>query len=72
VTVNENEWRALQRQLTDACKQVREAVFSNTDWSNPMLSKGTLALIPHAAYHLGAIKQLLLSVKSVRTGKAVV
>jgi hypothetical protein len=61
--VNEAEWKELQQKLTDACKKMREAIFSREDWSNPLLIKGTLALLPHAAYHLGAIKQLLLVVK---------
>jgi len=30
-------------------------------FSDPQLFKGMLALVPHAAYHLGAVRQLALA-----------
>lgn len=61
--VNEAEWLALQQDLLEAYLLVREAIAETKDWSNQDLWKGTLALLPHAAYHLGAVKQIMLVVK---------
>ncbi|RQO73986.1 hypothetical protein DBR43_00840 [Pedobacter sp. KBW06] len=61
--VNESQWIELQQDLLEAYLLVREAIAEVKDWSNPDLWKGTLALLPHAAYHLGAVKQIMLVVK---------
>lgn len=61
--VNDAEWAALQQELLDSYHTLKDTIAAVKDWSNPFLIKGTIALLPHAAYHLGAIKQLLLVVK---------
>lgn len=63
ISVNETEWKQLQDELASAVEQLTDAIKSAKDWSNPVFLKGTLALLPHASYHLGAIKQLILAVK---------
>lgn len=61
--VDDAQWEKLQQDLLNSYQKVKDAVAAVRDWSNPMLVKGTIALLPHAAYHLGAIKQLMLAVK---------
>ncbi|WP_316818067.1 hypothetical protein [Pedobacter nyackensis] len=62
--VNETEWEQLQLALLVAYQKLIYALKEVKDWSNPHLLKGTLALLPHAAYHLGAVKQLIIAVKA--------
>jgi hypothetical protein len=64
--VNETEWAALQQDLLESYNKIKEAVTAVKDWSNPYLLKGTISLLPHAAYHLGAVKQLMLAVNKGR------
>lgn len=64
--VDELQWEKLQQDLLEAYHKVRHALLLVKDWSNPFLLKGTLALLPHAAYHLGAIKQLMIAAKIPR------
>ncbi|MEO6149091.1 MAG: DinB family protein [Mucilaginibacter sp.] len=64
-TVNEAEWGNLQLALQNEYIAMRDTVEQITDWSNPFTLKGVLALLPHAAYHLGSIKQKLLYLKGV-------
>jgi hypothetical protein len=61
--VNDEEWRKLQQDLLNAYKDLRTAIAERKDWSNEQFRQGTLALIPHAAYHLGAIKQLIIATR---------
>lgn len=60
--VNDAEWIALQQDLLDSYNKIKAAVTAVKDWSNPYLLKGTISLLPHAAYHLGAVKQLMIAV----------
>ncbi|RYX82916.1 hypothetical protein EON83_16825 [bacterium] len=61
-SVTDEEWKALRDNLRREYKEVRDAIGAVTDWSNPFFLKGTLALLPHAAYHLGAIRQMVKSI----------
>ena len=61
--VNETEWKKLQQDLLDAYEKVKAAINDTNDWSAPNFLQGTLALAPHAAYHLGAVKQLVIASK---------
>ncbi|TDQ08234.1 hypothetical protein [Pedobacter metabolipauper] len=61
--VNDNQWEKLQNDLLVGYHLLKQAIAGTKDWSNPHLLKGTIALLPHAAYHLGAIKQLIIAVK---------
>ncbi|QHS60029.1 hypothetical protein [Chitinophaga agri] len=60
--VDEEQWARLQRDLREAYEQLILAIKGVKDWSNPQLVQGTLAMLPHAAYHLGAVKQMLKSI----------
>lgn len=69
-TVNETEWRGLQKELQEAYKKIDEAIRQVKDWSNDNLVKGTFALVPHASYHLSAVKQLLLAVNARKSSES--
>jgi hypothetical protein len=60
IEVDEQEWKQLQEDLLETYNKLVQIINGVKDWSNPDLLKGTVALLPHAAYHLGAIKQLML------------
>jgi len=60
--VDEQQWKQLQGELLEAYHKLVQAIGNVKDWSDPNLLKGTLALLPHASYHLGAIRQLILLV----------
>lgn len=62
-TVNQQEWESLQTALQNEYMAVRAAVEAVTDWQQPHLLNGVMALLPHAAYHLSAVKQILLVVR---------
>ncbi|ACU63572.1 DinB family protein [Chitinophaga pinensis] len=62
--VDEAEWTKLQQDLLEAYDKLVVAIKGVTDWSNPFFVQGVLALVPHAAYHLGAVKQQLTFVQA--------
>ncbi|BCM91589.1 hypothetical protein IAD21_03464 [Abditibacteriota bacterium] len=59
LAVSEIEWETLRSDLRHEYEAVRAALATISDWSNPFFVTGTLALLPHAAYHLGAIRQMV-------------
>lgn len=62
--VDEAQWTKLQQDLLEAYEKLVVAIKGVTDWSNPFFVQGVLALVPHAAYHLGAVKQQLTVVQA--------
>jgi hypothetical protein len=58
--VNEAEWNDLRQQLRTAYRAVVEHLRNREKWQQdePGL---TMAIVAHSAYHLGAIRQLLLA-----------
>ncbi|RVT96498.1 hypothetical protein EOD41_20235 [Mucilaginibacter limnophilus] len=61
--VTTEEWKNLQSTLLNEYIAVRTAVLEATNLDNPQFLTGVMALLPHAAYHLGAIKQMVLMLK---------
>jgi hypothetical protein len=57
------EWERLRRSLRAAFENLREALKSQTDLPEEYLT-GLLALLPHAAYHLGVMRQMIERVRS--------
>jgi hypothetical protein len=57
------EWERLRRSLRAAFENLREALKSQTDLPEEYLM-GLLALLPHAAYHLGVMRQMIERVRS--------
>lgn len=56
--VDDSTWRQLQHDLKTEYNALVSAIEAHTDWSNRAMRAGTLALVPHGAYHLGAIRLL--------------
>jgi hypothetical protein len=59
--VSEDQWRDLISQLEQQSKLLLEQVVQLRDWSEIMFT-GVFAIAAHTAYHLGAIRQMLLDV----------
>ncbi len=60
-SVSENEWKDLVNRLEQQSTQLIEQVGRPREWNEIMLT-GTFSIPAHTAYHLGAIRQMLLDV----------
>ena len=60
VDVNEEEWQQLTDQLESRARFWIDA-SENVPLGNELAFKGSFASISHTAYHLGAIRQLILA-----------
>ncbi len=58
-TVDDEQWKRLQAELRRQYHTLYQAIERHSDWSDEMFLRGTMATIPHAAYHLRAIRQLV-------------
>jgi hypothetical protein len=56
------EWDRLRGALRAEFETLQQALKSQTELAEEYLT-GTLALLPHAAYHLGAIRQMIERVR---------
>lgn len=56
---NEDEWAQLKADLRAEYDSFIRWYAANEDWSPEHLVMGSLALLPHMAFHLGAINQLV-------------
>jgi hypothetical protein len=63
VTVDEAAWDRLRSSLRDELETLLRALKSQRDLPEDYLT-GVLALLPHAAYHLGNIRQMIERVRS--------
>ena len=61
--VTPDEWDDLLRRLREIHGNVISLIESTTDWSDERRLSGTIAVVAHTAYHLGAIRQMLQVVK---------
>jgi hypothetical protein len=57
-----DEWDRLRQSLRSEYETLRAALLQQQDLPGVYLN-GTLALIPHAAYHLGSIRQMIERVR---------
>lgn len=57
--VDDRSWRQLRDDLASELEALTLAIEQHEDWSNRDMVAGTLALVSHGAYHLGAIRLLL-------------
>ena len=62
-TVTSQEWDDLKTKLHQAYSTVVEYLRARDEWSEDEAGL-TMAVITHTAFHLGAIRQLILAVKS--------
>lgn len=58
-TVDAEAWEKLQTDLRREYEEVAAALGRQEDLSDPQMLTGVMALTPHAAYHLGAVRQLV-------------
>jgi len=58
-TVSEEQWRDLRGRLRKEAEQWRKVVETRTSWDSTMASIA-LSTAAHTAYHMGAIRQLIL------------
>jgi hypothetical protein len=61
-TVTEAEWDTLRRELRTAYEQIAQVIHQMAHWSEPALA-AVLILLPHCAYHLGEIRQMITVLK---------
>ena len=59
-SVNEPQWRDLTARLRAAAEKWQRAAAARTDWDD-VSAPGALASAAHTAYHLGAIRQILVA-----------
>ncbi len=64
--VNEETWSRLRDRLRGEYASVVGSI-RGAEWQSPGQVKEVLALIPHTAYHLGAIRQMALANKARKT-----
>jgi hypothetical protein len=62
-TVSEGEWRDLVGRIEEQSQRLIDRVGSRRDWDEITLT-GAFSIAAHTAYHLGAIRQILLDVGS--------
>ncbi|MCW5943348.1 MAG: hypothetical protein KIS66_14040 [Fimbriimonadaceae bacterium] len=58
-SVTPTEWALLIGDIRAAYAFLIGQMEANSDWSNPDMVIGALAQLPHMAFHLGAIRQLM-------------
>ena len=62
-TVDDAAWRTVQDEFRRQYLATIAAIDNITDWNRDMLG-GAIGAIAHAAYHLGAIRQILRQLKA--------
>jgi len=61
-TVTDAEWAELKSLIRDEYVSYRDWFAANRDWSVENAFVATLTVVPHVAFHLGALRQLVLIV----------
>jgi hypothetical protein len=59
-SIGEKEWNSLQKKLREAYQRLRDHVSKRTDWPAADQMTGLLSVLPHTAYHLGAVRQMVI------------
>lgn len=59
--LTEEAWADLRVRLAAAYADLRSIIAANDDWEDPIRSLSVLALLAHAAYHLGSVRQITVS-----------
>lgn len=58
-TVDADAWNKLRTSLKSEYEALHQAIQHQQDFSDEQMLTATLAFTPHAAYHLGAIRQMV-------------
>jgi hypothetical protein len=56
--MDEGQWAAQKEVLREKSTEWIRLINANPTWENPDWMRGTIGAVAHAAYHLGAIRQL--------------
>jgi hypothetical protein len=64
--VSDSEWSSLQRQLREQYERSLQTIQTRTDWDEDSLG-AALGAVTHVAYHLGSVRQRLLTAGILRT-----
>jgi hypothetical protein len=56
--LSDEGWGSLCDRLEAAYLDLRGIVAENEDWADPIRSLSVMALLAHAAYHLGSVRQI--------------
>lgn len=64
--VTEEEWRYLRRDIRAEYALFRDWLRENDDWSGEDAVLGALTPLPHVAFHLGAIRQVVRVLEDTR------
>jgi hypothetical protein len=62
IRTDPSEWDRLRRELRQEFETLRDAILKQDELPGEYMN-GVIALIPHAAYHLGTIRQILERVR---------
>jgi hypothetical protein len=62
-TVSESEWKSLLEQLRAEYQSLQTNMPPNPDLNDRMFVTSGVALVAHAAYHLGAIRQMITTLQ---------
>ena len=65
-TVNAQEWEALKERLKAARDSIVAVMNEFDDWNNPKKLGGAMGIVAHTAFHLGAIRQMIIATKGGR------
>lgn len=57
-------WERLQADLRQEFETLRAAIAAFAEGFRPEWLAGIMALVPHAAYHLGAIRQMIRTIRA--------
>ena len=63
--MSEEQWRALRGRLRHETEQWQKAVSARNEWDNTTAS-AALSTAAHTAYHIGAIRQMLIALSPGR------
>src|SRR5262245_27245362 len=62
--VTPDEWEAQKQRLRDSYLRVLDTIRGYDRWQNDYGVAGSLSLLAHSAYHLGAIRQAWCAIRS--------
>lgn len=59
--VTSSEWESLRQELREQVKGLLATLQPGPHWSDPLVLTGSMAVVAHGAWHLGAVRQLVAS-----------
>ncbi len=62
-SVTADEWESMKNELQVVYRRISDNLKKIEDWDDEKRLGGALGIVVHTAYHLGAIRQMLLVVK---------